>query len=140
MNISVTYDASDVAKALSKIIKDPNAEEFVKLFTPIICGSSQTVEHFFKLMIGNKLPDIIPIGTLCRMPVDSISGYGVDKELTRQEFADADDKIVVTVIGFRGYHEWSTYAVEYVAAVGKGSNKRDTTYVRTNELEVIEEF
>jgi hypothetical protein len=139
MNISVTYDDSDVAKALSKIIKDPNAEEFVKLFTPIICGSSQTVEHFFKLAIGNKLPDTIPIGTLCRMSINDM-GYGADKELTRQEFADADDKIVVTVLEFRGYHEWSPYVVEYVAAVGKGSNKRDTTYVRTNELEIIEEF
>jgi hypothetical protein len=47
MKISVTYDDTDVAKALSKIIKDPNAEEFVKLLTPMICGSSQTCDHFF---------------------------------------------------------------------------------------------
>jgi hypothetical protein len=139
MNISVTYDETDVAKALSKIIKDPNAEEFVKLLSPMICTSQYGTEHFFKLMIGNKLPDIIPSGTLCKMSISNV-GYGVDKELTRQEFADADDKIVVTVLEFRGYHEWSPYIVEYVAAVGKGSNKRDTTYVRTNELEVIEEF
>lgn len=139
MNISVTYDDSDVAKALSKIIKDPNAEEFVKLLTPMLCNNSQATDHFFKLMIGNKLPDTIPIGTLCRMSIDNM-GYGTDKELTRQEFADADDKIVVTVLEFRGYHEWSPYIVEYIAAVGNGTNKRDTTYVRTNELEVIEEF
>lgn len=139
MNISVTYDDSDVAKALSKIIKDPNAEEFVKLFTPMLCNNSQATDHFFKLMIGNKLPEVIPNGTYCKMAVDNM-GYGTDKELTRQEFADADDKIIVTVVEFRGYHEWSPYIVEYVAAVGKGSNKRDTTYVRANELEVIEDF
>jgi hypothetical protein len=139
MNISVTYDDTDIAKALAKIIKDPNAEEFVKLLTPMLCSSSQGADHFFKLMIGNKLPDVIPNGTYCKMAVDNI-GYGVDEELTRQEFADADDKIIVTVVEFRGYHEWSQYAVEYIAAVGKGSTKRDTTYVRTNQLEVIEDF
>jgi len=139
MNISVTYDDSDVAKALSKIIKDPNAEEFVKLFTPIICGSSQTVEHFFKLMIGNKLPDTIPDGTLCRMPVSTI-GYGMDKALTREKYADADGCIIVTIKDFRGYHEYSQYHVEYTGIDDKGNVKKDTTYVRTNELEVIEEF
>jgi hypothetical protein len=139
MNISVTYDETDVAKALGKIIKDPNAEEFVKLFTPIICGSSQTVEHFFKLMIGNKLPDTIPDGTLCRMPVSTI-GYGMDKALTREKYADADGCIIVTIKDFRGYHEYSQYHVEYTGIDDKGNVKKDTTYVRTNELEVIEEF
>jgi uncharacterized protein (DUF927 family) len=139
MNISVTYDETDVAKALSKIIKDPNAEEFVKLLSPMICTSQYGTEHFFKLMIGNKLPDIIPSGTLCKMSISNV-GYGVDKELTRQEFADADDKIIVTVREFRGYHEYSQYVVEYVAAIGNGTNKRDTTYIRGTELEVIEEF
>jgi hypothetical protein len=139
MNISVTYEDSDVAKALGKIIKDPNAEEFVKLLSPMICTSQHGTEHFFKLMIGNKLPDIIPSGTLCKMSISNV-GYGVDKELTRQEFADADDKIIVTVREFRGYHEWSPYVVEYVAAIGNGTNKRDTTYIRGTELEVIEEF
>ena len=139
MNISVTYDDSDVAKALSKIIKDPNAEEFIKLFTPIICSSSQTVDHFFKLMIGNKLPDVIPNGTLCKMPVDSIS-YGMNKEATLQKYGDADGYIVVTVTGFRGYHEYSQYAVEYAGISNNGLAGRDTTYVRATEIIVIEEF
>jgi hypothetical protein len=139
MNISVTYDDSDVAKALSKIIKDPNAEEFVKLFTPIICGSSQTVDHFFKLAIGNKLPDILPDGTLCRMPVSSIS-YGIDREATLKKYADSDGCIIVTIIGFRGYHEYSQYTVEYTGITNAGDARKDTTYVRETELEVIEEF
>jgi len=139
MNISVTYDETDVAKALGKIIKDPNAEEFVKLFTPIICGSSQTVDHFFKLMLGNKLPDTIPDGTLCRMPVNSI-GYGMDKALTREKYADSDGCIIVTVKDFRGYHEYSQYHVEYTGIDDKGNVKKDTAYVRATEIEVIEDF
>ena len=31
MRVTVNYEDTDVAKALSKIIKDSNAEEFVKL-------------------------------------------------------------------------------------------------------------
>jgi hypothetical protein len=139
MRVTVNYEDTDVAKALSKIIKDSNAEEFVKLLTPILCNSSYGVEHFFKLMIGNKLPDIIPIGTLCKMDVLNV-GYGMDKELTKQKFADQDDKIVVNVKEFRGYHEYSPYIVEYTGVVGTGTTKLDTVYLREDQLEVIEEF
>jgi len=45
MRISVNYDDTDVAKAFSKIIKDSNAEEFVKLLTPMICSSSHACDH-----------------------------------------------------------------------------------------------
>ena len=139
MRVTVNYEDTDVAKTLSKIIKDSNAEEFVKLLTPILCNSSYGVEHFFKLMIGNKLPDIIPIGTLCKMDVLNV-GYGMDKELTKQKFADTDDKIVVTIKEFRGYHEYSPYIVEYTGVVGTGTTKLDTVYLREDQLEVIEEF
>jgi hypothetical protein len=139
MRVTVNYEDTDVAKALSKIIKDSNAEEFVKLLTPILCNSSYGVEHFFKLMIGNKLPDIIPIGTLCKMDVLNV-GYGMDKVLTWQKFADQDDKIVVTIKEFRGYHEYSPYIVEYTGVVGTGTTKLDTVYLREDQLEVIEDF
>jgi hypothetical protein len=139
MNISVNYTDTDVAKALSKIIKDSNAEEFVKLLTPMICDSSQGVNHFFKLMLGNKLPYVIPEGTLCKISINSI-GYGIDKEATRQKFADMDDKIVVTIKEFRGYHQYSEYVVEYTGVVAAGTTRVNTDYVAEKDLEVIEEF
>lgn len=139
MKVSVNYDDTDVAKALSKIIKDPNAKEFIKLLTPMICSSSTAVDHFFKLMIGNELWEPIPTGTLCRLSIDNL-GYGVDKELTRKQLADMDDKIVVTVKDFRGYHDYSAYSVEYTAVDKDGLPKTDYTYVNHADLEVIEEF
>lgn len=139
MKISVSYDDTDVAKALGKIIKDSNAEEFVKLFTPMICGSSQTCDHFFKLMLGNKLPDIIPNGTLCKMHYSNLS-YGVDKEATKEKFADQDENVTVTVKEFRGYHEYSSYTIECMVVTGSGLTRPDTSYAQTKDLEVIEEF
>jgi hypothetical protein len=139
MKISVNYDDTDVAKALSKIIKDPNAEEFVKLLTPMLCNNSQGVDHFFKLMIGNKLPDIIPVGTLCKMYYGNL-GYGVDKEATKEKFADQDENITVTIKEFRGYHEYSGYTIECMTVTTSGLTRLDTTYVQTKDLEVIEEF
>ena len=139
MNISVNYTDTDVAKALAKIVKDSNSEEFVKLLTPMICDSSQGVNHFFKLMLGNKLPDVIPNGTLCKMSVNNL-GYGIDKEATRQKFADMDDKIVVTVKEFRGYHQYSEYVVEYTGVIAAGTTKVNTDYIAEKDLEVIEEF
>ncbi|MEY4331538.1 MAG: hypothetical protein RLZZ196_276 [Bacteroidota bacterium] len=139
MRISVNYDDTDVAKALSKIIKDSNSEEFVKLFTPMICSSSQTCNHFFKLMLGNKLPDVIPNGTLCKVNVANL-GYGVNRDAIKEKFADDDDKVVVTIKEFRGYHEYSEYHIEYTNVLDNGATKRDTTYVQARDLEIIEEF
>jgi hypothetical protein len=139
MKISVTYDDTDVAKALSKIIKDQNSEEFVKLLTPMLCNNSQGVDHFFKLMIGNKLPDIIPNGTLCKMYYGNL-GYGVDKEATKEKFADQDENVTVTVKEFRGYHEFSPYNVECMVVTTAGLTRLDITYVQAKDLEVIEEF
>lgn len=139
MRISVNYDDTDIAKALGKIIKDSNAEEFVKLFTPMICSSSQTCDHFFKLMLGNKLPDIIPNGTLCKIHVNQL-GYGSHKEAIKEKFGDDDGKVVVTVKEFRGYHEYSEYHIEYTDVLDSGATKKDTTYVQAKDLEIIEEF
>jgi hypothetical protein len=139
MKISVNYEDTDVAKALSKIIKDSNSEEFVKLFTPMICSSSQTCEHFFKLMLGNKLPDVIPNGTLCKISVNNL-GYGSHKDAIREKFADENGKVLVTVKEFRGYHEYSEYHIEYNDVLDSGVIKKDTTYVQAKDLEVIEEF
>lgn len=139
MKVSVNYDDTDVAKALSKIIKDSNAEEFVKLLTPMICCSNQAVDHFFKLMIGNKLPDIIPNGTLCKMYYSNL-GYGVDKEATKEKFADQDENVTVTIKEFRGYHEYSPYNVECTVVTTAGLTRLETSYVQQKDLEVIEEF
>jgi hypothetical protein len=139
MRISVTYDDSDVAKALSKIIKDPNAEEFVKLLTPMICTSPNASEYFFKLMLGTKLPDLIPDGTLCKVSVANL-GYGSNKEAIKEKFADEDGNVVVTVKEFRGFHEYSQYLIEYTDVLDSGITKKDTTYVQMKDLEVIEEF
>lgn len=139
MRISVTYEDSDVAKALSKIIKDPNAKEFIKLLTPMICTSQQGSEHFFKLMLGNELPDIIPTGTLCKIHINQL-GYGSNKQAIKEQFADDDENIVVTVKEFRGYHEYSQYHIEYNNILEDGSLRKDSTYVQRKELEVIEEF
>ena len=139
MKISVTYDDTDIARALEKIIKDSNSAEFVKLLTPMLCTSSQATDHFFKLMLGNKLPDIIPNGTLCKMHYGNLS-YGVDKEATKEKFADQDENITVTIKEFRGYHEYSPYLVECMVITASGLTRPDTSYAQTKDLEVIEEF
>ena len=139
MHITVTYEDSDVAKALAKIMKDPNAEEFVKLLTPMICSSSSAVQYFFQLMIDGKLPEVIPNGSLCKIKVDNL-GYGSRKDLIRQRFADNEDKVIVTVIQFRGYHEYSEYSIEYKNVLENGDTKTETTYVTSLELEIIDDF
>ena len=139
MKISVSYEESDVARALSKIITHSNKEEFIKLFTPIVCSNNTTVDYFFKLMIDGTLPEVIPAGTLCRMKIDYL-GYGSNKDGIRQKFPDPDDKVVVTVIEFRGYHEYCPYHIHYCNVLPDGSNSQESTWVSIKHLEIIEEF
>jgi hypothetical protein len=139
MNISVNYEDSDVAKALESIIKHPNGAEFVKLLTPMLCGSSQAIQHFFKLMISGKLPEVLAKGTLCYMPVNQVS-YGANKDLIGNSELCINDNIIVSIQDFRGYHEYSTYTVEYTNILEDGRRKKDTTYTSAEYLTVIEEI
>ena len=139
MRVSVTYDETDVAKALTKIIKDPNAAEFVKLLTPMICQSSNATNWFFKLMLGNNLPHVIPNGTLCKTSVHNL-GYNSNKDAIKTKYGDEFGNVVVTVKEFKGYHEYSNYMIDYTNVDDKGNDKKDYTHVQASELEVIEEL
>jgi hypothetical protein len=105
----------------------------------MICSSQQATEYFFKLMLGNDLPDIIPNGTLCKIKVDRL-GYASNKDEIRKKFADDEDKVIITVKEFRGYHEYSQYHIEYLNVLSDSIEEKETTYVNAKELEVIEEF
>lgn len=139
MKVSVNYEDTDVATALAKIIKDPNSAEFVKLLTPMLCNSSEGIQHFFKLMIGNKLPEVIPNSTLCWMDLTKLS-YGANQDLIKESELCVDGNIMVSVFNFRGYHEYSPYVVEYTNILPDGTRKKDTTYTSAEYLEVIEEI
>lgn len=139
MLINVTYDETDIAKALGKIIKDSNAEEFVKLLTPILATNPKSTDLFFKLMLGNKLYEPLSKGTLCKMPVQDL-GFGASKENIRKTLADKEDKVIVRVDEFRGYHDYGEYKVLYVNVTNDGNQLEDFTYINKEKLEVIEEF
>jgi hypothetical protein len=139
MKIHVTYDETDVAKALTKIIKDTNATEFVKLLTPMICQSNNATNWFFKLMLGNNLPEVIPNGTLCKTGVHNL-GYASNKEAIQAKYGDEFGKVVVTVGEFKGYHDYSNYQIYYTNVDDQGNDKKEYNHVQALELEVIEEI
>jgi hypothetical protein len=139
MKIQVTYDETYVVKALSKIIKDPNAEEFVKLLGPMLCHSNNATNWFFKLMLDDKLPEVIPTGTLCKISVNNL-GYSCNKDAIRAKYGDENGNVVVTVKEFRGYHDYNNYHIQYTSVDASGNDKIDTTFVQADELEVIEEI
>ena len=139
MNITVNYEDTDVAKALEKIIKDPNSAEFVKLLTPMLCSSSQAIQHFFKLMIDSKLPEVLAKGTLCYMPINQVS-YSANKVLIAESDLCVNNIIIVSIQDFRGYHEYSEYTVEYTNILEDGTRKKEITYTSVEYLTVIDEI
>ena len=139
MKIGVTYDETDVAAVLKKIIKDSNSEEFVKLFTPMICQSHNASGWLFKLMIGKDLPKVIPDGTLCKAHVRHLS-YSSNKEAILAKYGDQFGKVIVTIKEFRGFHEYSNYIISYTSVDDQGNDESKTTGIGAEDLEVIEEI
>jgi len=139
MRVSVSYDDSDVAKALSKIIKDDKKDEFVKLLTPMICQSSPASTYFFKIMLGNDLPKVIPNGTLCKLSINEL-GYNANKPNIKKKYADEHGNVVVTVKEFTGYHEYSNYQVYYTNVDDNGNDTKDYCIVQGVLLSIIEEI
>ena len=139
MNISINVDETDLHNGLNKVITGDNKEELVKLFTGLLIENSLGTQLFFKLLLGNKLFEIIPNNTMCKMHVDKL-GYGSKKELLKEQFADSDCMIVVTVKKFRGYHEYSHYMVEYTNFDDQNKTYKDTSYVSHEDLHVMEDF
>lgn len=140
MNIRVDYEETDIAVILSEILKHPNKDEIVKLLVPMICDHSPAVQHFFKLIIsGNKLPEVLLPGTICRIKASDL-GYSSNVDLIREKFADEEDKVPVKIIRFKGYHDYSNYEIEYTNVLSDGTTERDTCYVKFTEIEEIKEF
>lgn len=140
MNVSVTYDETDVAIVLKKIIKDDNAEEFVKLFTPMICQNHNATNWLFKLILGKELPEVIPNGTLCKTHVKNLS-FSSNKAAILAKYGDEFGKVLVTVNEFRGFHEYINYIISYMDLDDQGNLfKQATTGIQADELEVIKEI
>jgi hypothetical protein len=135
MNISVQYEDTDIALVLRSMIKHPNAEEFVKLLTPMICKSSKAANLIFKLHINHKLPEVLPKGTICKIPINRVTYDDQKRDLLRKTIGDHEDKILATVKEFNGYDQWSEYILEYVTKSGKEIAHLDYSYI-----EVVEEF
>ena len=141
MNVSVTYNDSDVAHALRKIIKDENSEEFVNLLTPFLCQNSQATTWFFKLMLGNKLPELIPNGSLCKMLVRDLDYNANKNALMNTHLIDNECKVIVRVKEFRGWHENYNYIVRYTNIHDDhGGEYEESSYAQVESLEVIEEI
>ena len=141
MNVSVTYDDSDVAHALRKIIKDENSEEFVNLLTPFLCQNSQATTWFFKLLLGNKLPEVIPNETLCKILVQDLDYNANRSALLRSNLVDDQDRVVARIHEFRSWHEHSNYVIKYFNWHQDNDHAyEEKSYVQAYALEVIEEL
>lgn len=140
MNISVTYDDTDIAKALKLIVNHPNVDEIVKLITPMLCETSKGTQYFMKCLIGKSLPDVLPVGTLCKIKVDSL-GYSAERDnIKKSDLVDNDGCVMVKVGDFKGYHGYSNYEISYTNILDNGDRQTATSNVNLEYLEQIKEF
>lgn len=138
--INVSYEDTDIALALESIIDHKNKEEFVKLLTPILAESHKGIDYFFKLLIGKKLPEVIPSGTLCKIPVHAL-GYSAYKEnIVKSDLIDDFGNIIVTIDAFKSYNAYQNYHVKYTNVLDNGTREITFCYVDGEYLEVIEEI
>jgi hypothetical protein len=140
MKIHLEFDETDLYNTLKSMINHPNAEEITKLLTPFIGGSSDCSKWLFKLILGRKLPDIIPVGTICLTHVNNLS-YEINKPKTiESDLSDNNGMIACTIKEFRGFHDWKHYEVESLGIDDKGIQKTFSSYLMADTLQIMEEF
>jgi hypothetical protein len=140
MKIHLEFDETDLYNTLKSMINHPNAEEITKLLTPFIGGSPDCTKWLFKLILGRKLPDIIPVGTICLTHVNNLS-YEINKPKTiESDLSDNNGMIACTIKEFRGFHDWRHYEVESLGIDDKGIQKTFSSYLMADTLQIMEEF
>ena len=138
--IHLEFDETDLYNTLKSMINHPNAEEITKLLTPFIGGSPDCTKWLFKLILGRKLPDIIPVGTICLTHVNNLS-YEINKPKTiESDLSDNNGMIACTIKEFRGFHDWRHYEVESLGIDDKGIQKTFSSYLMADTLQIMEEF
>ena len=138
--IHLEFDETDLYNTLKSMINHPNAEEITKLLTPFIGSSSDCTKWLFKLILGRKLPDIIPVGTIYLTHVNNLS-YEMDKPKTiDSELSDNNGMIACTIKEFRGFHDWKHYEVESLGIDSQGIQQTFSSYLMADTLEIMEEF
>jgi len=138
--IHLEFDETDLYNTLKSMINHPNAEEIVKLLTPFIGTSPDCSKMLFKLILGRKLPDIIPVGTICLTHVNNLS-YEINKPKTiESDLSDNNGMIACTIKEFKGFHDWKHYEVESLGLDDKGIQKTFSSYLMADTLEIMEEF
>jgi hypothetical protein len=138
--IHLEFDETDLYNTLKSMINHPNAEEIVKLLTPFIGTSPDCSKMLFKLILGRKLPDTIPVGTICLTHVNNLS-YEIDKTLTKNStLCDNNGMIACTIKEFRGFHDWRHYEVASQGLDNVGIEKTFSSYLMCDQIEILEEF
>jgi hypothetical protein len=138
--IHLEFDETDLYNTLKSMINHPNAEEITKLLTPFIGSSSDCTKWLFKLILGRKLPDIIPVGTICLTHVNNLS-YEINKPKTiESDLSDNNGMIACTIKEFRGFHDWKHYEVESLGIDSQSTQQTFSSYLMADTLEIMEEF
>lgn len=138
--IHLELEETDLFNALETIINHPNATEIAKLLTPFIGGSPDCAKWFFKVLYGKKLPNKIPVGTICLTHVNNLT-YEVDKPLTKaSDLCDNDGMVACTIVEFRGFHDWRHFEVTSQGIDSSGNQKIFKSYLMGDQLELLEEF
>ena len=137
----IDYTDNEVIKSLEKIIPAKEHQQFIKLIAPILCEEEVAVGYLFKLFAGCDLPEVIPNNTPVYVPMEQLTYYVTEEELTEVNNITENNKVLCTIKSFMGYHKISPYRVEFICGKDSdGVNEFKTTVVSEKYLEVFKEF
>ena len=106
-SINITLTNDDIKVALDKIlIKSDNKTDMIKLLSGFIQESSVGSSYFFKLVLGNTLPEMPKVGTHGFVLVSKL-GYNIKKELYEDSIFCVQGYIPCEVIRTTSIHNYS---------------------------------
>lgn len=140
-NFQVNLNDQDLYKAVEDLINHKNKKEIAVLLSNMLLDNTEGCDWLFKLILGGKLPEILPVNTLCYVDINKLN-YQVDKpKLKASKLNNGNDQIICTIENFLGFHRsYYTYDIKHKYINDSGDVADITTSISYKYLTPIEEF
>lgn len=119
--IDVSITEEDVAQMVSGLFQNQELDkraDLTQLFTELLLSNPQACTYFVQVVLGKRLPQIHPIGSIVRVPWKNISllvddSENIYQELKKNNLLNKHEEVTCTVQEYRGLLSYFQYRIKF---------------------------
>lgn len=135
--IKIELEETDLFNAIKKIIDHGNRVEIAKALTAILAPNEKLSSIFFKTYFGGAAPQILPEGTMITVNPRNLSYTANIEGMKKFGLFNISGHATAIIKEFRGFHDHTSYIVNFMNVDENGNTFEDTGYIAYNQVETI---